>query len=605
MRSSRLSVVPFLFCVLALSLAPVAAWGNLQLPAIFGDNMVLQRDMKVPVWGLAGPGETVTVAIAGQKVSAVADANGEWRAELAPLKSGGGPLELAISAPSGSITFKNVLAGEVWLASGQSNMELMVVRTNDANEEIASANNPEIRMITIPHKGKQAPQWDFADMKQVADPNDKNNKISVRESIPWQMTEPNTVGGFSAVAYYFAKKLHKDLGVPVGIINASWGGTPIELFMDPQILRTAPEAQPIRDYWDAYRLKYPGLVTQYEADLAQWNRIAPPAVAAALEAKAATDGNLVKPVAPEDANQNVLYEHQVKIWVAATRPAANKALDNLARADANFRQPRMPTDPNRVSEGFGSIYYGELNPIHTFAIRGAIWYQGEANAGRAYFYRKLFPEMIRQWRQVWGEGDFPFLFVQLVNWKVPNEDPNASSEWAELREAQAMTLSVPKTAMAVGIDIGETADIHPKNKQEVGRRLALGALAVAYGKEVAYLGPTYDSMTVEGSSVRVKFKNAGRGLTTGLLPSTQPAPATRPASAALLGFAVAGEDRKFYWAQATIDGSSVVVTCPQVPKPVAVRYAWTDNPQCNLYNSDALPASPFRTDTWPGATADK
>src|SRR5581483_9670718 len=332
----------------------------------------------------------------------------------------------------------------------------------------------------------------------------------------WMVASPQTVGEFTAVGYFFGRDLHKALKVPVGLVHSSWGGTPAEAWTSAEALATNPDLKPLLDDWARKVADYPKQFDAYKQQLNDWEQAAE---------KAEAEGTVAPPAPP------------------------------------------MPPDPRSSPWRAAGLYNGMIAPLLPYAIAGAIWYQGESNADRAYQYRKLFPAMIQDWRRAWGEGDFPFLFVQLANF-IQNFAPRTS--WAELREAQSMTLSLPKTGMAVAADIGDPYDIHPKNKQEVGRRLALAAEAIAYGKRVVYSGPVYQSMTTEGGRIRLKFKEVNGGLIA--------------KGGALRGFEIAGEDRKFVPAEARIEGNTVVVQSARVSKPVAVRYAWEDNPECSLYN---------------------
>lgn len=492
-----------------------SAVADVKLPALIGDNMVLQQGMKVPVWGQATPGETVTVTLGNSEATTWANGEGRWMVKLSPMKAGG-PFEMTV-AGNNTITRRNILVGEVWVCSGQSNMQWSVSASRDAEKEIAGANYPKIRLFTVPNVTAAEPQRDC------------------RGS--WVMCSPGTVGGFTAVGYFFGRELHKQLKVPVGLINTSWGGTAAEAWTSRAALEADLDLWPILRNWDRMIADYPQAKQRYEQELRKWKEAAD---------KAKAEGK------PEPQ-----------------RPWA----------------PPGPDNPNRPA----NLYNAMIAPLLPYGIRGAIWYQGESNAGRAYQYRKLLPAMIRNWRQAWGEGDFPFLFVQLANFMQSHPEP-ADTAWAELREAQLMTLALPKTGMAVIIDLGEANDIHPRNKQDVGYRLALSAERIAYGQKVVHSGPAYESMTVEGDRIRLHLTNIGGGLV---------AKGGEP----LKGFAIAGEDHKFVWAAATIEGSTIVVRSEKVAKPVAVRYAWDDNPVCNLYNKEGLPASPFRTDDWPGITA--
>jgi len=496
------------------------AWADVKLPTVISDNMVLQRRTEVPIWGWAEPGEQVMVSVSWHSMAwgVSADKDGKWMFKMNPPKVGG-PYEMTISGKN-SITIRNILVGEVWVCSGQSNMAMPVSRSANPEEEIAAADYPNIRLLTVERKTAEQPQDDCVGS--------------------WQLCSPQTIADFSAVAYFFGRHLHKELDVPVGLIHTSWGGTPAEAWTKREMLEAEPDFAPILERFADVVAKYP-------------------------EAKKE-------------------YEQKVKKWEDAVKKAR-------AEGKKPPRKPRVPVGPGHQRSP-AVLYNGMIAPLIPYGIRGAIWYQGEANAERAYQYRKLFPTMIKNWRNNWGQGDFPFLFVQLANFKDVADEP-VESNWAELREAQLMTLSLPKTGMAVIIDIGDTNNIHPKNKQDVGRRLALWALAKTYKRGgIVYSGPIYKSMKVEGNKIIVHFEHIGGGFV---------ADWGEP----LKGFAIAGADRKFVWAGAKIEGDTVVVGSDKISEPVAVRYAWADNPVCNLYNTEALPASPFRTDDWPGITVNE
>ncbi|MFQ6098543.1 MAG: sialate O-acetylesterase, partial [Armatimonadota bacterium] len=512
-RSFARAVVVALLC--SLIGAPTVA--DVKVPAIIGDNMVLQRGVKVPIWGTADGGESVTVRLGERRKATVADENGRWLVKFGPL-SAGGPYELRI-AGANTVTLKNVLVGEVWVCSGQSNMQWPLQASRNAKEEIAAANYPNIRLFTVGRVPAEEQQRDVQG--------------------EWVQCSPSTVPGFSAVAYFFGRDLHEALGVPIGLIHTSWGGTPAEAWTSRPALEAEPKLQPLLERWEKALTDLPKFQAEYDAKVAKWQE--------ALQ-KAKAEG----------------------------RPA-----------------PRRPRPPWPLWKQWrpASLYNGMIAPLIPYAIRGAIWYQGESNAGRAYEYRALFKAMIRDWRRNWKQGPFPFLFVQLANFMARKPEPGESA-WAELREAQLRALSLPNTGMAVIIDIGEARDIHPKNKQDVGARLALAARKIAYGEDIVHSGPIYDSMKVEGGKIRLRFKHVDGGL-------------TAKGSKVLKGFAIAGADRKFVWANAAIRGDTVIVWSHKVPHPVAVRYAWADNPECNLYNAAGLPASPFRTDDWPGVTVGK
>ena len=505
----------FLLWLGAIVIACGTAAGDVSVPRIIGDNMVIQRGIEAPYWGKADPGEEVTVMLAGREARTTANEKGRWMVKIGPFEAGG-PHELTIAGKN-TLTFKNVLAGEVWVCSGQSNMQWSVRQSSAADAEIGQANVPNIRLFYVPRTVAETPQED------------------VRAS--WEECAPRTTEGFSAVAYFFGWELHKAYGgLPIGLIHTSWGGTASEAWTSRPRLESDPEVKPLLDYWDEVAARSASEMAEFEKRFAEWKQ------------------------AEEEAK---------------------------AKGEQPPEQPQRPTDQRTNPNRPANLYNAMIAPIVPYGIGGAIWYQGESNATRAYQYRRLFPMMIRDWRQAWAQGDFPFLFVQLANfhnWADPRS-------WAELREAQTMTLDLPKTGMAVAIDIGESYNIHPINKQEVGRRLALAARAIAYGEDIVYSGPVYDSMIIEGDRIRLKFTHVDGGLVTEGGPLTW--------------FAVAGENGRFVWADAKIDGDTVVVHSDAVEYPVAVRYAWWDDPMgCNFYNRAGLPASPFRTDDWPGVTAE-
>lgn len=505
----------------ALLLIASVAHAEVKLPAVIGDHMVLQREATVPVWGWADAGEKVTVTFGDQKVEATTGADGRWRIDLKGLKAGG-PFEMTIAGKN-TIVVKDILVGEVWVGSGQSNMAMSVSNSRNSQEEIAAAKFPKIRLFSVTRATAAEPQTDVKGQ--------------------WVECSPETVGGFSAAAYFFGRDLHKALDLPIGLIHTSWGGTPAEAWTSKTGLEAVPDFQPIFERDKTLMENYPKAKENFEKNKEQ------------LMAK----------------------------WKEATEKAK-------AAGKQPPRQPKAPDSPEKDSHRPAVLYNAMIAPLIPYAIRGAIWYQGESNSGRAYQYRKLFPNMITDWRKNWGQGDFPFIFVQLANFMATKDQP-ADSAWAELREAQTMTLSLPKTGQAVIIDIGEGDNIHPKNKQDVGLRLSLAAQALVYGKEIVYSGPMFEALKIDGAKARVKFKHAGGGLVA--------------KGEKLTGFAIAGEDKKFVWADATIEGDCVVLSAKDVAAPVAVRYAWADNPVCSLYNKEGLPACPFRTDDWPGVTKDK
>jgi sialate O-acetylesterase len=466
------------------------ARAEVKVPPLFSDHMVLQRTRPVPIWGEAAPGEQVVVELGKHKQTTLADTNGKWMVRLKPLRAGG-PFELIVTGRN-TLTVKHVLVGEVWLCSGQSNMQFPVAQADGAQAALARADDSHLRLYQVERPRK--------------------HQLPRNPGGQWSPATSNSVAGFSAVGYYFGAQLRKTLGVPVGLIDCTVGGSTAQAWTPREALAADPVFKPMLDE--------------------DWSK-----------------------------------------WIAA-----NDKFD----ATPGAAWPLVPFKWNQPC----AIYDSMVKPLVPCAIRGVIWYQGEANAPRAHLYRKLFPALIRGWRKAWGEGDFPFLFVQLAHGLTPPGPQPAESACAELREAQTMTLSVRNTGMAVSADTAPH-DIHPRNKHIVGERLALLAEAKVYGRAVPYAGPTYVSMKVERDKIRIRFTHA-RGL--------------RARDTTPQGFAVAGKDRKWHWASAQIESETVVVRSDSVPAPVAVRYGWSDVPVLNLYNGDGLPAVPFRTDDWEGVT---
>ena len=493
-------------------------FADIKLPAVIGDNMVLQQGEKVAIWGWAEANEEVMVGVSWHSMQwgLRAGKDGKWQFEMNAPKAGG-PYEMTLRGKN-TITIKNILVGEVWVCSGQSNMQWSVRSSANAEQEIAGAKYPKIRLFGVQREVADEPKSDCVGS--------------------WTLCSPETVPNFSAVAYFFGRELHKELNIPIGLIHTSWGGTPAEAWTRRGELEKEPDFAPILKRSADAIARYPQAKADYEKKLEQW------------------------------------------------KEAAKKAKEEEKPVPKKPRGPSAPLNSHTPA----SLYNAMIAPLIPYGIAGAIWYQGESNVGRAYQYRKLFPAMIKSWRSNWGQGDFAFVFVQLANFMAVKDDP-AESAWAELREAQSMGLALPNTGMAVIIDIGEANDIHPKNKQDVGKRLATWALGATYGRKTVYSGPLYKSMKTEGNKIALSFDHVGGGL-------------VAKGEGPLKGFGVAGADKKFVWADAKIDGDTIIVGSDEVSEPVAVRYAWADNPVCNLYNAEGLPASPFRTDDWPGVTVD-
>lgn len=517
--------VQFTPAILVALLFANACTAEVKLPNLISDHMVLQRDKPVPIWGWAEAGEQVTVSIAGQTLKTEADANGQWRVVLTPL-SVGDPLTLIVDGKN-RLERTDILVGEVWVCSGQSNMHMTVGDSFNADLQLLTAENSQVRLLTVNNKGSQSPR-DEVDGT-------------------WCSCTSKTVEQFSAVGYFFGLQLQKTLGVPVGLINNSWGNSACESWIPRDLLDADPLYGPLMDRWKTSEASYKLGVSQahYDKALAKWEQVK----------KEGNDPG-PKPKSPEE-------------YKAAHR-----------------RQHRRMSGPLRPA----NIFNARVLPIVPYAIRGVIWYQGESNADRAYQYREMFPLMIQNWRDIWGQGDFPFYWVQLADFEKEKPQPG-ESHWAELREAQTMTLDrLPNTGEAVIIDLGEGNHIHPKNKFDVGLRLVRWALACDYQIEVACQSPLYESLTQEGGKIRVSFKGCGPGL-------------YLHDDFTIKGFAIAGEDKKWAWAEAKIVApNQVEVWSETVPSPVAVRYAWAANPVCNLYSRNGLPVTPFRSDDWPGVT---
>jgi len=496
---------------------------------LFTDGAVLQRGQSVPVWGTARDGEKVTVEFNGQKVSTTA-ANGTWSVSLKPMKEGG-PFTMTIAGEN-EVSVNNLLVGEVWVCSGQSNMEWKLGQVHNGKEEAAKADYPKVRMFTVKRK---------TSVKPVAEAEGS-----------WVECSPKTVGGFSAVGYFFARDLYQKLGIPVGMIHTSWGGTPAQAWTSLEGFGSDPE---LRGYVDAASKR----LATYDEDVAAY-----PTKMAEFSAKAKEWEETV----------GKAYQETFKTWQAAAAQAKSAGQPAPPRPTSTTPKPKAPEDPNGGSSSPTALYNGMVAPIIPYGIKGAIWYQGESNATKSKEYQTLFPAMIADWRKRWNQGEFPFLFVQIAPF---NGQP------PEIREAQFLTLGkVKNTAMAVTTDVGDATNIHPGKKEPVGQRLALAARALAYGEKIEYSGPLYDSMAVKDAKAIITFKHVGGGLVA--------------KDGELKGFTIAGEDKKFVPAQAKIQGSTVVVSAEGVANPKAVRYGWANVPDVNLFNEEGLPASPFRTD---------
>ncbi len=639
--------------VLLFAVANAAISEELRVANIFTDNMVLQRNQEFSIWGWGNPSTPVTVKLQKQTATVSADQQGRWEAKFKAIDLGD-PFSIKISTAQKSIVLDNVLAGDVWICSGQSNMEWEVRQAGNPQQEIAQGNWPLIRHVRVDH---------------VTSP----SKLDDVNNSGWKVCTPETVGNFSAVGYYFARELQRELNVPIGLLHTSWGGTIIETWISPESLKNHP------DFTDAITklesvYQNPKQQEARAKQLDQWNqdfRRALEDKSTDWKAPALDDSDWISIKAPGSWESqgyqqldgiawyrrtitlpdswksqpasislgqiddiDITYVNGVKIgsisdwtklrkyeipanllkagknsiairvtdqaggggiigdpndmWIARTgEPAISLAGKwKFKKSDLTRKLGERPEQPFRGPNHPTLLSNAMVNPFLLVKAKGVIWYQGESNAGRAFQYRSLMPLLIQDWRNRFGQ-DFSFYWVQLANFTMPRETPG-DSQWAELREAQTMALTVPKTGQAVIIDIGEARDIHPKNKQDVGKRLALNALAKDYKKSVVYSGPMFKSVEFSGNRATVHFDHA-----TGLISKNGP----------LKHFQIAGKDKKFVWADAKIEGNSVVVSSELVKDPASVRYAWADNPEgCNLYNAAGLPACPFRTDTWKGLT---
>lgn len=646
--------------VLLLFLTARMVLAEVRLPNVFGSHMVLQRRKPVPVWGWGEAGEKVTVTLNGQTKTAKTGKDGKWRVSLAPMEAGG-PYQLVVQGRKNTVTFDDVLTGEVWVCSGQSNMEWSLSATANGKEEIRAANYPQIRHLAVK----------------------KDKSLTPKDDIEgdWTVCSPQTAPGYTAVGYFFAQQLQQELNVPIGLINTSWGGTHSETWTSREALNRDPDlravAEKLPGTYEAVvqsgRERIANLLQKQQGGLptaAEEQTWADPALMTGSwkSMNVPTDwewGGLPtldgtvwfrrEVVIPEGSNLARLTLHVGSIddndstfvngqFVGSMKGLKARAYalpDGLLKPGRNViairvvdvggsgglagqaGELRLAGDNTEIllagrwqyrvaavnSSSYNpgpntyatQLFNAMLNPLIPYAIEGVIWYQGESNAERAYQYRRAFPLMIQDWRQRWGY-DFPFLFVQLASFNAAGGSSRRGSAWAELREAQTMTLKLPNTGMAVTADIGNPADIHPRNKQDVGKRLAAEAMRVAYAKAATATtespvpnelsrGPMPDTMITDGNRAVLTFRNAGGGLV------------VKEKYGYLRGFEVAGADRKFYYAKAEIQGNTVVIHADSVAVPVAVRYGWADdNSDVNLYNSAGFPAVPFRTDTWPGIT---
>jgi sialate O-acetylesterase len=509
LRHHRDTTIPHfrhaLLLVSFLSMPSYWTYANVVPAPLFADHMVLQRGVPIHIWGKAAPAETISVTFRDDTRTISADDIGLWSVYLPPA-SAGGPFELTVKG-NNTVVLRDVMVGDVWVGSGQSNMEFALRDVLNGAAEVASADHPKIRLMHVARKVSSFPEADA-------------------EVRAWEVCSPRTAAGFSAVAYFFARELEGKLAIPIGLIDASWGGTPVEAWMSLRALSSSARFMPAFALWSQMNQDYSARMLRREKKVRDWQEA-----------------------------------------------------DARAKAEGKAPPPPLSWEPNLENSWMpAGLYNAMIAPLTPYPIAGVIWYQGESNASpeRAPLYAPMFQTMIRDWRSAWAIGEFPFLFVQLANFRTGPTDM-----WPEVREAQLQTLSIVNTAMAVTIDIGDPLDIHPRNKQEVGRRLALGARAIAYGEAIEYSGPIFRMAAPEGRAMRLWFDHAAGGL--------------EARGGALKGFEIAGTDRKFVPADGRIENGTVVVSNTLIHQPAYVRYGWADSPECNLYNKEGLPASPFRT----------
>jgi len=549
MNPSTRSLLQNLFCASGIALFTASTLhADVKMPAIFGDHMVLQGEMKIPVWGMAEPDEAVTVTLGESTAKTKADEKGKWHVAL-PSSKFTDKAQVLTVAGRNTLKFEDVLVGDVWVCSGQSNMEFTMKRAHNAATEIPKADDPLIRLFFVTKKTSLVPV----------------DEVTGK----WVLCTPETIPSFSAVGYFFAKELRPILKRPMGLIGTYWGGTPAQSWTSLPGLKKEPVLSGYIEAYDKVSADSEKLKEGYEERLAAY----------------------------KEANQKwkdengAAFDAEMAQWAEDRKKAIEANQPQPPKPTPAVPQPTAPPSPYGTQNTPTALFNGMVAPLIPYAIKGVIWYQGEANAAKSEEYTTLFPTMIKDWREKWAQGDFPFLFVQLACYK-----PGGPS-WPLLRESQAKTLSVPNTGMASAVDVGNPADIHPADKLDVGHRLALVARHVAYGENIVFSGPMYESMKVEGDKVVIKFKHTGGGLAIGV-PPWSPKGDVPPPADSLQGFVIAGEDKKFVPAEAKIEGDKVIVSSAQVPKPVAVRYAWDAVPVCNLYNKEQLPAISFRTNDW-------
>ena len=577
-------------CLLSLSaiLGLPEVKADVRMPLIFGNHMVLQQDTRITIWGWADAGENIEVLFAGQKVRTTANADGTWQVKLKPVKTKKKGETLTITGKN-KLVYSDVLVGDVWVASGQSNMEWGIKVRKEYADDIAHSEDSLLRLFFVPKNTSLQPLSEIEIPQGTASP---------ERAARWVLCTPEMLAkingqGFSATAYssaasdvykrqatayYFARDMRVANGRPLGVIQSAWGGTRAEAWTSLSGLKQEPA---LAHYVAAYEKNvkdnpeilatYPQKQKEFDTAVREW-----------------------------DQTIGKEWNQAQKEWAVAVRAAQADGKPAPAKPEPRVPRPPNPRKPDGGNNGPANLFNAMISPLIPLSIKGVIWYQGEFNSGgSAKEYATLFSRMITDWREKWGIGDFPFVYVQLPNFEPVDQEPSVEGNgWRWVREGQLKALSLPNTAMAVTIDVGDPFDLHPVDKYDVGHRLALVARKLAYGEKVVGMGPLYKKMSVKGNKIILEFTNQGKKLMIGTSPYIPEGEQARPKPTKLTGFGIAGTDRKFVWADAVIEGNKVIVSSPEVAEPVAVRYGFSNSPRCNLYNEEGLPASPFRTDHW-------
>lgn len=563
----------FSILLLSAGFGLTQARADVKMPMIFGDHMVLQQDTKIAVYGSADTGEGVEVSFAGQNVKTTAGPDGKWIVYLKPRKTKSAGQPLTITGKN-KIVYDDVVVGDVWVASGQSNMEWGLNLKNDYADDIAASEDSLLRLFFVPRNTSLTTMTDMVIPEETTNPDWAGRWV---RCTPEALKKINGQG-FSAAAYYFARDMRKANGRPLGIIQSAWGGTRAEAWTSIEGLKQEPS---LAHY-----------VAVYEKNVKD-----NPEILATYPQKKKAFDEAVK-VWNETVGKE--WDKAQKEWEVAVREAQAAGKPAPEKPQPKSPRPQEPRKPNGGNNGPSNLFNAMISPLIPFSIKGVIWYQGEFNSGgSAKEYATLFPRMITSWRDKWGIGNFPFVYVQLPNFEPVDREPSVEGNgWRWVREGQLKALGLPNTSMAVTIEIGDPFELHPADKYDVGHRIALAARRLAYGEKIVGMGPLYKKMTVKGDKIILEFDNQGKKLMVGTSPYVPAGKEPQAAPTRLSGFGIAGADRKFVWADAVIDGNKVIVSAPGITKPVAVRYGFSQSPVCNLYNEAGLPASPFRTDDW-------